>query len=212
MTTHWYMLNNFGMATLCADEADALRAAEESELMWPHNGPHRAMQLIDASQYHRDIPALRRLCSERDQLRAEVKRLTGDLREGDELRERLGDLLRRTAIALRGPEPPLTRWSWHDVPELVRDVVAELDRKRGPIRTSEVIDWKLTTEQIQAQYRDMAQEVERLRGIIGSEIRGDTFHIHPSTQPGDFNEPLVDLLTGEVHYPHVPGAGFMEKG
>lgn len=39
---------------------------------------------------------------------------------GDEYRaltDRLADLLRRTADALNGPPPPLTAWSWHDLPE-----------------------------------------------------------------------------------------------
>ncbi len=43
--------------------------------------------------------------------------------------DRLGGILSRTAIALRGPEPPLTRWSWHDLPELVdalKDEIAVL--------------------------------------------------------------------------------------
>lgn len=57
----------------------------------------------------------------------EIQRLTEELREGDDLRERLGDLLRRTAVALRGPEPPLTRWSWHDVPDRAAAAVAAID-------------------------------------------------------------------------------------
>ena len=31
--------------------------------------------------------------------------------------DRQAQLLSRIAVALRGPEPPLTRWSWHDLPE-----------------------------------------------------------------------------------------------
>lgn len=50
-------------------------------------------------------------------LRAEVEELRRDLAENEALRERMADLLRRTAAALRGPEPPLTLWSWHDLPE-----------------------------------------------------------------------------------------------
>lgn len=57
----------------------------------------------------------------------EIQRLTDELRVADELRERLGDLLRRTAVALRGPEPPLTRWSWHDVPDRAAAAVAAMD-------------------------------------------------------------------------------------
>ena len=60
---------------------------------------------------------------------AEIEDLRRDLDENAALRERLSDLLRRTAVALRGPEPPLTRWSWHDLPERAAAAVAE-ERER----------------------------------------------------------------------------------
>lgn len=50
--------------------------------------------------------------------------LRGELDELHGLRERLTDILRRTAVALRGPEPPLTRWGWHDLPERAAEAVA----------------------------------------------------------------------------------------
>jgi hypothetical protein len=50
-----------------------------------------------------------------------------ELQECEELREKLSDLLRRTAVALRGPEPPLTRWSWHDLPERAAAAIAAID-------------------------------------------------------------------------------------
>lgn len=56
---------------------------------------------------------------ERDKLRAEVAEL-------DALRGRLADLLSRTAVALRGPEPTLTRWSWHDLPERAAAAIAAI--------------------------------------------------------------------------------------
>ena len=31
--------------------------------------------------------------------------------------ERMGKLLAEIAIVVNGPEPPLTRWSYHDLPE-----------------------------------------------------------------------------------------------
>ena len=58
---------------------------------------------------------------------AEVEALRRDLAENDALRERMADLLSRTAVALRGPEPPLTRWSWHDVPDRAAAAVAAID-------------------------------------------------------------------------------------
>lgn len=57
------------------------------------------------------------LQAEIEALRAEVKRLRADLMESDEIREKLGHLLTRTAAALKG-EPPAGVWhSWHDLPE-----------------------------------------------------------------------------------------------
>ena len=55
---------------------------------------------------------------------AELRRLSA---ENEALRERLSALLRNTAIALRGPEPELTRWSWHDLPELATALKAQRD-------------------------------------------------------------------------------------
>lgn len=57
----------------------------------------------------------------------EIDRLRGVLDEVDALREQLADILSRTAIALRGPEPPLTRWSWHDLPERAAAAITAID-------------------------------------------------------------------------------------
>jgi hypothetical protein len=57
----------------------------------------------------------------------EVQHLREEVAELDALRNRLADLLTRTAVALRGPEPPLTRWGWHDVPERAAAAVAAID-------------------------------------------------------------------------------------
>ena len=43
----WYMINRYGMATLCADEADAQREAADAQAIWPGMGPHRAVQLVE---------------------------------------------------------------------------------------------------------------------------------------------------------------------
>lgn len=42
----WYSINRIGMATLCAGKDDARQQASVAERQWPHNGPHRAVQLI----------------------------------------------------------------------------------------------------------------------------------------------------------------------
>ena len=45
----WYCVNNMGMATLCADQADAEMTANDCNIQWPRQGPHRAVQLVEAS-------------------------------------------------------------------------------------------------------------------------------------------------------------------
>ena len=67
----------------------------------------------------------RRLCAEALEAQAdELNRLLEEVAEMAELCNRQADLLSRTAIALRGPEPPLTRWSWHDLPERAAAAIA----------------------------------------------------------------------------------------
>ncbi len=48
-TTRWYSVNNMGMATLCADKADAEDVARTCDMEWPRQGQHRAVQLVEAS-------------------------------------------------------------------------------------------------------------------------------------------------------------------
>ena len=45
----WYMVTNDGVATLCEDRRDAEKEAKDADMAWPHSGPHRAVQLAEAS-------------------------------------------------------------------------------------------------------------------------------------------------------------------
>ena len=45
----WYSVNNIGMATLCADKADAEDVARTCDIDFPRQSPHRAVQLVEAS-------------------------------------------------------------------------------------------------------------------------------------------------------------------
>ena len=45
----WYCVDNMGMATLCADRADAEKVASDCDTEWPRQAPHRAVQLVEAS-------------------------------------------------------------------------------------------------------------------------------------------------------------------
>lgn len=46
----WYMVTKGGAATLCVDEQDARDEAARADQEWPRNAPHRAVQLVEASE------------------------------------------------------------------------------------------------------------------------------------------------------------------
>lgn len=45
--------------------------------------------------------------------------------------ERTTRLLAECVVILRGPEPPLTKWSYHDIPQLVQALKDDRDRLRA---------------------------------------------------------------------------------
>ena len=45
----WYSVNNMGMATPCADQADAENVASDCDTEWPRQAPHRAVQHVEVS-------------------------------------------------------------------------------------------------------------------------------------------------------------------
>ncbi len=55
----WYVLSGDGMATLCADEADAKAVAADADVSYPHMAPHRAVQLVPASELAAAVSAER---------------------------------------------------------------------------------------------------------------------------------------------------------
>lgn len=58
----------------------------------------------------------------------ELEGQRAEIEELDELRKRQSDLLSQSAVALRGPEPALTRYSHADIPSRVKTVIAERDK------------------------------------------------------------------------------------
>lgn len=65
---------------------------------------------------------------------AEIEALRADLAESDEIREKLGHLLTRTAAALKG-EPPAGVWhSWHDLPEKAAQLAERVHRDEALLR------------------------------------------------------------------------------
>lgn len=70
-----------------------------------------------------------------DASQGQVRQVEAETEELRDLADRQAGLLSRTAIAIRGPEPDLTRWSHHDLPELAaamrkqRDICASAANK-----------------------------------------------------------------------------------
>ena len=53
----WYCVDNMGMATLCADKADAENVASDCDTEWPRQAPHRAVQLVELSELEKERAA-----------------------------------------------------------------------------------------------------------------------------------------------------------
>ena len=70
----WYCVNNMGMATLCADKADAEDVARTCDMEWPRQGPHRAVQLVEVSALDTERTARIAAQVENEALKAERAR------------------------------------------------------------------------------------------------------------------------------------------
>ena len=57
LPVRWYVVANYGAATLCLDEADARKVAHECDLAWPANAPHVAVQLAPVALAAAPTPA-----------------------------------------------------------------------------------------------------------------------------------------------------------
>lgn len=64
---------------------------------------------------------------------AESERLSADEQEEADLCDCLSGLLRNTALEVRGPEEPLQRHGFHDLPSRVKTVVAERDQLKAEL-------------------------------------------------------------------------------
>lgn len=90
-----------------------------------------------------------------DALHARCDAAEGDAAAAETLAARLGDLLRATADALKGPPPPLGLHSTHDLPE----VAAEM-RRRDEL-SSAIVG---LNESIKEQHIERARDLARFRG------------------------------------------------
>src|SRR5690606_1608213 len=105
--------------------------------------------------------------AEIEALRAEVERLRADLMESDEIREKLGHLLTRTAAALKG-EPPEGVWhSWHDLPERAERLKEALEE----VRSRSSIDLVMRSDQF--ELTAMLGDIHQIASAVLSKENGN---------------------------------------
>ena len=51
MTDRYYIINQIGVATLCADLQDATSGAAEADEMWPTVAPHTVAVMVSLDKY-----------------------------------------------------------------------------------------------------------------------------------------------------------------
>lgn len=59
-----------------------------------------------------------------------IDKLAEEIEDMRALCDKLSDILTRTVNVLRGEPPPLTLWSWHDLPELASAAKQEAKKAR----------------------------------------------------------------------------------
>lgn len=105
-----------------------------------------------------------------DAAAAIIDGLRGDIAELDDLRERQSRLLSQSAVALRGPEPALTRYSHADIPSRVKVVIDERDH------LAQCLKFARTTMAVVAnnanlrgvEYRSLIAEIKRIDAKLAS--------------------------------------------
>lgn len=117
--------------------------ADDSNMQIHNQHANHVELLADfAEKRDKEFYALRNECNElktiafhlgedKRELLAEVEKLRADLKESDEIREKLANILTRTAAALKG-EPPESVWhSWHDLHECAERAVRQAAEARA---------------------------------------------------------------------------------
>lgn len=101
LPVRWYVVTNYGAATLCLDEADARKVAHECDLAWPKNAPHVAVQLDPVASGSRgSVPD-----DLAGRVHDEIMRLDGGVRRW----EHMGESQRaawRNGLSILTPTPP----------------------------------------------------------------------------------------------------------
>lgn len=136
----------------CSPEDEMMDRAAEMLRRIPSIEAARQSAVLNWEKTESLLATVRR---ERDELKA-------DYAESEAIRKKLADLLHRTAIALRGPEPELTRWSLHDLPELAAEVVSA---RNAALAQAEHYMAERNNARLYAQ-REVGKEVRKLRAEL----------------------------------------------
>jgi len=67
---------------------------------------------------------------------AEIEALRAEVEESDAVVDKLARVLAETAIVIKGPEPDMTKWSYHDIPDSVRAIQARAERLAEELRAA----------------------------------------------------------------------------
>lgn len=148
-----HLLTQTGMTLRCYEQ----EPVTTSEL---HDLPGRAAALrsqldcaLHAIEKRQELAARLEL----DVRQGQAKRLEAEAAELRDLADRQADLLTRTAVAIRGPEPELTRWSHHDLPERAQQLSNQLEAKVAELATAKNAS--------QGQGQQLEAEADALRGL-----------------------------------------------
>lgn len=123
-----------------ADEERLLQAGQRVGIIAGCDTPE---QLADAIE-HRDAEIAheeQRIKDLMDAISAadkEIAELRAEIEEEVAIRERMATLLAGAIVAIRGPEPELTRWGYHDLPERCAELVARAERAEARVREAPV--------------------------------------------------------------------------
>jgi hypothetical protein len=118
---------------------------------------HAISELLDAAKY-----LLARQTA--------LERLTADVDEYHTLTTRQADLLSAAAIAVRGPEPELTKWSHHDIAERIKREL-EMAKTERELHNLHQQDWLNRLNTAVAERDQAKAELVRLKANIGAHGR-----------------------------------------
>lgn len=88
-----------------------------------------------------------------------------DAEEAGALRDRLADILTRTAAALKGPPPDDTLWSWHDLPEIAAALRGERAEQIAIGEKMAATRYEVELATLRSHIADEDKSVEKMRAL-----------------------------------------------